>query len=80
MLRLYARRKTLGCGFFNGFSMFSFKTNNALTFWKCARGGFFRLWVIFAKVFEGKRGFIRVFSMQMVVRGASWLVARGNGM
>lgn len=62
MLRLYARRKTLGCGFFNGFSMFLFKTNNALTFWKYARGGFFRLWVIFAKVLrvkEGLQGFLQ---------------------
>ena len=56
-----AGRKLWVVGFFNGFSMFSIKTNCALTFWKCARGGPFRLWVIFAKVLRVKEGFQRFF-------------------
>lgn len=52
VLGLYAGGKLWFCGFFNGFFNVFHLTNNALTFWKCARGGFLTL-VTFAKDFKG---------------------------
>ena len=66
MIRLYARRKLWVCGFFIGFLNVFHLTNNALTFGNAPEAGFLTL-VTFAKVFKGKRGFIRVYSMQRVV-------------
>lgn len=60
----------MGRGFFVGFSLvfqcFLFKTNNALTFGNAPEAGFLAL-VVFAKDLKAEEGFIRVFSMQMMV-------------